>query len=258
MSRASVSQDQQMKTPFYLSEQNQDNPVGYLFLDGDILVLEFRDEYPTVKIKQTKANLVEIINDSSIRIELPDNPGKKIRLYLSSDGKGRFAVYGIREWTGIDGAEPRTFRKRAFLARFDSIGAKLVALWQLALPYAIFGSTFLLNNFAPEGTAEVDYFVAEWQQLALMPIVAVHYALLLIPAIAVLFFNRFWGLRMMFQVSLLLVMAIAICGFLPDNLQFLRSPVSPLIMPYYWLIFAPYMILLMLPAFYYVIVMRRL
>ena len=258
MSSVSVKKDQQTKTPFYLSEHDQDHPVGYLFLDDDTLVLEFQDKHPAVRIKQSKAGLVEIVNDSSIRIELPDNPGKRIRLYFSSDGKGRFAVYGIREWTGMDGTEPRALRKRVFLARFDSIGAKLVALWQLALPYAIFGSTFLLHAFVPETAPDVDFFVVEWQRLALNPIIAIHYAFLLIPSIAILFFNRLWGLRTMFQANLLLVLVVVICGFLPDGWQFLRSAEGLTNLPAYWLIFAPYMILLMMPAFYYVVVMRRL
>ena len=253
-----MSQDIPSKTPFYLSDQNQDAPVGFLFLDGDTLVLEFQDKYPTVKFKSSQSHLVEIVNDSSIRIELPDNPGKRIRLYFPSDGKGRFVVYGIREWTGIDGSEPRAKRKQAFLARFDSFGAKLVALWQLALPFLIYGSTFLLHTFVPETTPEVDYFNAEWQRLALTPVVAVHYAFLLIPSVAILFYNRLWGLRIMFQANLMLVLIVAVCAFLPDSWQFLFTPESPLILPHYWLIFAPYMVLLLAPAFYYVAIMRRL
>ena len=259
MSREPVAEDQSTKTPFYTSEQKQDKPVGYLYLDGDTLVLEFPGTHPDIRLKSAKANLVEIVNDSSIRIELPDNPGKRIRLYLPADGKGRFAVYSIREWTGIDGTEPRAVRKRAFLARFDSIGAKVVALWQLALPYAIFGATFLLHSFVAESQQDVAYFVTEWQRLALTPIVAVHYALLLIPAVAILFFNRLWGLRLMFQMSLFLVLIVTGCGFLPNEWRLLSDPGNnTLFLPDYWLVFAPYMILLLLPALYYVVVMRRL
>ena len=258
MNREAFTQDRQTKTPFYLSEQNQDNPVGYMYLDDDTLVLEFQGKYPTVRITQAQANLVEIINETSIRIELADHPGKRMRIYFPADGKGRFAVYGVREWTGIDGTELRAIRKQAFLTRFESFGAKLVAFWQLALPYVIFGSTFLLHAFTPETAPEEDYFVAEWQRLALSPIVAVHYAVLLIPAIVILFYNRLWGLHKMFQASLGLVLAVVICGFFPESWQFLRPAESPLILPGHWLIFAPYMLLLMVPSFYYVVVMRRL
>ena len=258
MSRVSTTQDQQTKTPIYLSEQNQDKPVGYLFLDDNTLVLEFRGTHPEIRIKQAKANLIEIVDDSSLLLELPDNPGKRVRMYLPSDGKGRFLVYGIRKWTGIDDSESRNFRKQAFLAQFESPGAKLAVLWQLALPYTIFGITFLLQKFVTESIPEVDYFVAAWQKLALTPIVAVHYGLLVIPGIAILFFNRLWGLRTMFQMSLLLVLIVAGCSFLPNDWQFLPAAESQLFMADYWLIFSPYMILLMLPAFYYVVVMRRL
>ena len=259
MSGVSAIQDQQTKTPFYLSGENQDKPVGYLFFDNGTLVLEFPGTHPEIRIQQAKTNLVEIVDDSSLRIELPDNPGKRIRIYLPADGKGRFVVFSIREWTGVDGTEPRIFRKRAFLARFDSVGAKVVALWQLALPYLLFGTTFLMQTYDAETTPEVDYFVTRWQCLALSPIVTVHYTLLLIPAIAILFFNRLWGLRLMFQMSLLLVLIVIGCGFLPNELQFLSDPGNNLLLlPDYWLVFAPYMVLLLLPALYYVVVMRRL
>ncbi len=255
----SALQDPLTKTPVFLSEQNQETPIGFLFLEGDSLVIEFPGKHPEIRIPQPKARkTVEFIGDSSIRIELPDNSEKKIRLYLSSNGEGRFAVYGIREWTGIDGTEPRAVRKRAFLMRFDSTGAKIVTFWQLVLPYVIFGVTFLLQAFANETSPEVDYFAAAWQKLALSPIVAVHYAFLLIPAVAILFYNRMWALLTTFQMSLLLVLITAGCYFLPQEWQFLPTSESPLLIQEYWLVFTPYMVLLLLPAFYYIVVMRRL
>ena len=260
MSRASTTQeDQQSKTPFYVSEQNQDKPVGYLFLDNDTLILEFQGTHPDIRIKQAKARtVIEFIDDSCIRIELPDNPGKKARIYLKSGGEGRFAVYGIRDWTGIDGTEPRAVRKQMYLARLDSTGAKLTAFWQLVLPYAILGLTYLMHAFVVDSTPELEYFVTGWQRLALNPIIAVHFAFLLIPATAILLFSRLWGLRAMFMANLLLVFTVVGCGFLPNEWQFLPVSESTPMLPEYWLIFAPYIILLVAPAFYFIIVLRRM
>jgi len=258
MSKVSATPDQDTKTPFYLSDKNQNKPVGHLVLDNDTLVLEFQDEYPTIRIKQAEANLVDIVDDSSISVESPDNPGTHIRFYLPNDGKGRFIVYAIREWTGIDGTEPRARRKRAFLTRFESSGAKLAALWQLALPYILFGTTFLLHTFITDSASEVEYYDTGWQQLALSPVVAIHYVILLIPAIAILFYNRAWGLLAMFQMSLLLVLLVVGCSFLSDSWQFLPVPENPLSLPGYWLVFVPYVVLLLLPSFYYIVVLKRL
>ena len=258
MNRVSTTQDQQSKVPFYLSEHNQDQPAGFLFLDDNTLVLEFQGSLPDVRIKQAKARKsVEFLGDSSLRVELPDVPGKKIRIHLSSDGEGRFAVYGIREWTGIDGTEPRAVRKQRYLARFDSRFAKLVTLWQLALPCTLFGITSVMQSFVMESVPEVDRFVTGWQWLALTPIVAVHFAILLIPAIAILFYNRIWGLQTMFFACLLLVLVVTGYGFFPDNLQFLPAQDSSLVVPDYWLVFVPYIFLLIVPAFYYIAVIPR-
>ena len=260
MSRTSATQeDQQTKTPFYASEQNQVKPVGYLFLDNDTLILEFQGTHPNIRIKQSKARTaIEFVSDSCIRIELPDNPGKRVRLFLKSGGEGRFAVYGIRDWTGIDGTEPRAVRKQMYLARLDSAGAKLVAFWQLVLPYALWGVTFLIHAFVVDSIPEIKYFVSEWQRLAFNPIIAVHYVFLLIPAIAILIFSRLWGLRTMFMASLLLVFTVIGCGFLPDDWQFLFASESPILLPEYWLIFGPYLFLLIVPTFYFIVVMRRM
>ena len=262
MDRVLVTQDQQSKVPFYLTEHNQDQPNGFLFLDNNTLVLEFQGNLPDVRIKQAKARTsVEFVGDSSLRVELPDMPGKKIRLHLSSDGEGRFAIYGIRNWTGIDGTEPRAVRKQRYLARFDSTFAKLAALWQLVLPCTLFGITYVLQSFAVDAAPEeLKCFVTGWQWLALSPIAGVHFVTLLIPAVAILFFNRIWGLQAMFYASLVLVLIVTGLGFFPDGWQFLPAPDSSngLVVPYYWLIYAPYMILLFVPAFYYVAVMPRM
>ena len=203
MNTASATQNQQSKAPFYLSEQNQDKPTGYLFLDNDVLVLEFHEPHPAIKIKQTMAlTAIEFVDDSSFRVQLPENPTKKVHLFLRSNGEGRFIVYGIREWTGIDGTEMRAIRKRAYLARFESIGAKMVTFWQLVLPYVLFGITFLLYNFVTESMPEIDTFVAKWQWLVFSPYIVVHYAFLLVPAIAILLYNRLWGLYLMFQMRI--------------------------------------------------------
>jgi len=259
MNRVLTTQDQQFKVPFYLSEHNQVQPNGFLFLDDNMLVLEFRDDFPQVRIKQAKAHLsVEFVGDSSLRVELPDNPGKRIRIHLSSNGEGRFAVYGIREWTGIDGTEPRVVRKQRYLARFDSISIKLVAFWQLALPYTLLGITYVMQSFVMNSAPEVDRFVTGWQWLALSHIVAVHFAFLLIPAIAILVYNRIWGLRTMFLASLLLILIVTGYGFIPDGWQKFSSWESSLILPEYWLVFVPYMILLFVPSFYYIAVILRM
>ena len=262
MNTARATQDKQSKIPFYQSEHNQDQPVGFLSLDGDTLVLEFQGDHPAITIKQAKAHKsVEFVGDSTLRIDLPDHPGKKIRIHLSSDGEGRFAVYGIREWTGIDGTEPRAVRKQMYLARFDSTFAKLVALWQLVLPLTLFGMAFATQSLvANSASEEAKCFVAGWQALAFEPIVAVHFAILLIPALAILFYNRIWGLQAMFLASLLLVLIVTGYGFFPDGWQFLPMPESSsfLVFPDYWLVFAPYMILLFVPAFYYVFAMPRM
>ena len=259
MNRVLATQDQQHKVPFYISEHHQEQPHGFLFLDNDTLVLEFQGNLAEVRIKQAKARKsVEFVGDSSLRIELPDNPGKRIRLHLSSDGEGRFVVYGIREWTGIDGTEPRAVRKQRYLARFDSPLVKLVALWQLVLPWTLLGITYLLQSFVVNSVPEVDCFVSGWKRFALSPVVAVHFAILLIPAIAILFYNRIWGLRAMFLASLLLVMIVTGYGFFPDGWQFFPTWESQLILPDYWLIFVPYMILLFVPTLYYVAVIPRM
>ena len=259
MNRVRATQDQQTKVPFYLSEHHQDKPNGFLFLDDNTLVLEFQGDFPEVRIKQTKASSsVEFVSDSSLRIELPDNPGKKIRLHLSSDGEGRFAVYGIREWTGIDGTEARAVRKQRYLARFDSTSVKLVALWQLVLPGTLLGLTYVMQSFIADSVPEIDRFVTGWQWLALSPIVAVHFAILLIPAMAILFYNRIWGMQTMFLASLLLVLIVTGYGFFPDELQIFPTWESPLILPEYWLVFSPYMILLFVPSLYYIAVILRM
>ena len=262
MNTVQATQDKQSKTPFYQSEHDQDKPVGYLFLHGDALVLEFQGEHPTISIKQATARKsVEFVSDSTLRIELPDNPGKKIRIHLSADGEGRFAVYGIRNWTGIDGTELRSVKKQMYLARFDSTLAKLVATWQFVLPWTLFGIVSVLQSVAVESTpGEVKCFVNVWQWLALSPAVAVHIVILLVPAVAVLFFNRIWGLQVMFRASLLLVLIITCYGFFPDGWQFLpmSDSSSSLVLPEYWLVFVPYMILLFVPSAYYVIVMPRM
>jgi len=261
MSRVNITQDQQSKVPFHLSEHNQGQPSGFLFLDDNTLVLEFQENFPEVRIKQAKArSSVEFIGDSSLRIELPDSPGKKIRLHLSSDGEGRFAVYGIREWTGIDGTEPRAMRKQRYLARFESTFAKLVALWQLVLPCTLLGVAYLMQSFVVNSAPEADRFATGWLWLAFTPIVAVHFAILLIPAIAILFYSRIWGLRAMFLTSLLLILIVTSYGFFPDGWQFMPTLESsnPLILPDYWLVFVPYMVLLFVPTLYYITVIPRM
>lgn len=259
MSRSPEIQDQQSNLSFCLANKPQDKADGRLFFEGDVLVVEFSGSQHVFRIQQAKGkHAVEFVDDSSIRLERPDKPGTKITLFFPSDGKGRFMVYRIREWTGIDGTEPRVYRKAAFLTRFDSVGAKVVACWQLALPYAIFGATFLLHSLLPDPSAEVDYFVESWQWLALSPIIACHYLFLLVPGLAILFLNRLWSLQTMFRASFLLVLLVTACYFLPDEWQFLPAPETTLAFRGYWLVFAPYMLLLLLPAFYYVVVMRRL
>jgi len=257
MSIASVIQEP--KTPFYLSEQSQIKPFGHLYFEDDTLVLEFQGDKPVMRIEQTMANsVVDIVGDSSIRIDSPENPEKKIHLFLPSDGKGRFVVYGIRDWTGMDGIEQRTTRKMAYLSQFESTGAKVVAFWQLVLPYFLFGFAFFALSFDVETTDEMDCFFAAWKKLALSPWVTVHYVFLLIPAISILFFKRTWGLRTILPLSLVLVLVVSWGYYFPIEWLSLTASESPLIFPQYWLIFAPYLILLMLPSIYYVIVLRRL
>ena len=260
MSRTTVTQeDQQTKTPFYATEKNQDKPAGFMFLENDTLILKFQGDIPDIKIQQASSCVaIDFIGDSCIRIALPDNPGKKVSLYFQSGGAGRFVVYGIREWTGIDGTEPRAVRKQMYLARLDSSGAKLVALWQLALPYTLFGLTFLIHAFDIDSVTEIKCFVNGWRWLAFSPVIAIHYAFLLIPALAILLFSRLWGLRAMFMASLLLVFSVVSCGFLPEGWQFIPASENPFFLPEYWLIFAPYIILLAVPTFYYIVVMRRM
>jgi hypothetical protein len=261
MSRVLAIQNDQQKIPFYQTEHNQDKPTGHLYLDRDALVLEFQGNHPAIRINQAKARkTVDFVGDSSIRIDLPENPGKKIRIHLRSDGEGRFAVYGIREWTGIDGIESRAVRKQKHLAKFDSNFVKLVALWQLVLPYTLFGIAYVMQSFVTDATPEIGCFATGWQWLALTPIVAVHFVILLIPAIAVLFYNRIWGLRAMVLASLLLVLVVTSYGFFSDGWQFLPAQESThsLVFPEYWLVLGPYMLLLFLPALYHVVVAPRM
>ena len=254
-----TQQSEQTKTPFFLSEQNQTAPSGYFFMEDDVLVVEFLKTFSTVRINQQQSRqAIDFISDSSFSIVSPDNKETKILIHLTPDGAGRFVVYGIRSWTGIDGTEPRVRRKQAFLKRFDSVGAKVAAFWQLILPYVLFGCTFLLHVFIPqESSPEVAYFVDFWQRLALSPIVAVHYVLFLIPGIAILFYNRKWALRIMFLATWLLVLAAVVYGFLPVSWPFLPLSESPLVLPEYWMVLLPYLLLLVLPSFYYIVVFRR-
>ena len=261
MSKASETQNEESKTPFFLTNKPVEKPSGYLFFDNDRLVLEFSDSRPTITIQQAKGKkTIEFVDDSSICIENPNDSDTELDIFFPRDGKGRYVTYSIRKWTGIDGNETRF--KAVFLARFDSTGAKAVAFWQLALPYAIFGVTFLLHSIFPTTSPELDYFVDTWQWLALSPIVACHYLVLLVPAVFILFYNRLWALNSMFLVTLLLVAIVTACYFLPDGLRFLSPSEAALIYSEYsyteyWLVLGPYLLLLLLPAFYYLIVEKR-
>ena len=263
MSKTSETQNEESKTLFFLTNKLGEKPSGHLFFDNDRLIFEFFDSRPAIMIQQAKGKkTIEFVDDSSICIKQPDNPDTELGIFFPPDGKGRFVTYTIREWTGIDGTEARFFSKAAFLARFDSTGAKAVVFWQLALPYAIFGTTFFLHSIFPNTSAELDYFVDTWQWLALSPIIACHYLILLVPGIFILFYNRLWALNSMFLATLLLVAAMVTCYFLPDGWRFL--PPSKTVLSYseysyseYWLVFGPYLLLLLLPAFYYLIVEKR-
>jgi hypothetical protein len=254
-----ITQDEQTKTPFYLTEQNQTTPDGHFFIDDGTLVLEFLGERPAIRVAQPQSGkLIDFVTDSSFSVTLPDDEDLEVRVYLPSDGSGRYVVYGIREWTGIDGMGEHAVRKQAFLTKFDSAGAKIVAIWQLALPYVLFGSAFILHAFfSRESLPDLAYFVDVWQGLALSPVVAVHYVLLLIPGIALLFCNRMWALRAMFNAtSLLALIAILYCLVQPSWLP-LPPTETPLVLQQYWTVFLPYLLFLMIPAYYYVAVERR-
>ena len=261
MNKTSETQNQESKTPFFLTNKPEEKPSGHLFFDNDRLAFEFSDSRSTIIIQQAKGKkTIEFVDDSSIRIEDPDDPDTELDIFFPPDGKGRYVTYSIRKWTGIDGNESRF--KAAFLARFDSTGAKAVAFWQLALPYTIFGVTFLLHSIFPSTSAELDYFVSTWQWLALSPIVVCHYLVLLAPGIFILFYNRLWALNSMFFATLLLVVAVVACYFLPGNWQFLPPSETSLIYSEYsyseyWLVLGPYLLLLLLPALYYLVVTRR-
>lgn len=260
MSTSSETLNQQAKMPFFLTDNTQGEVKGHLYFEDDTLVIEFSNSQHVVRIPQPLGEkMIEFLDDSSIRVESPDRPGAKANIFFHPDGKGRFMTYTIRDWTGIDGTEARAFRKADFLARFDSFGAKLAALWQLALPYVIFGATFLIRSLLSEGTSpEADYFVDSWQWLALSPVVAGHYVALLVPGLAILFLNRLWALQLMFRATILLALIVAACYFLPETWQLLPAAATPLTYSGYWIVFGPYLLLLLLPAFYYVVVMRRL
>lgn len=255
-----LQDDEQTKTPFYLTEQNQTTPAGHFSLQDGILVIEFLDNRPEMRITQAQARKTIEFNDSSFIIIPPNEDEEDLTIHLTADGSGRFTVYSIREWSGVDGTEPRAIRKRAFLAKFDSTGAKITAVWQLVLPYVLFGCAYLLHVFATEETLpEIAYFINAWQQIALSPIVAVHYVLLLIPGFALLFYSRMWSLRVMFNMTWVLTAVVAIGSFLPENWLPLPSPSeASLTLPEYWSAFLPYLVLLVLPAFYYINVIRRL
>ena len=261
MSKTSETQNEESKTPFFLTNKPEEKSSGHLFFDNDKLVFEFSDSRPTIMIQQAKGKkTIEFVDDSSIRIEDADDPDTVLDIFFPRDGKGRYVTYSIRKWTGIDGAESRF--KAAFLARFDSTGAKAVAFWQLVLPYAIFGVTFFLHSIFPDTSAELDYFVGTWQWLALSPIVACHYLVLLIPAVFILFYNRLWALNSMFLATLLLVAVVTVFYFLPGEWQFLPPSETTLIYSEYsyseyWLVLGPYLLLLLLPAFYYLVVEKR-
>jgi len=263
MNKTYETQNQESKTPFFLTNKPGEKPSGHLFFDNDKLVFEFSDSRPTIIIQQAKGKkTIEFVDDSSICIKPSDDPDTELGIFFPPDGKGRFVTYTIREWTGIDGTEARLFYKAAFLARFDSTGAKVVALWQLALPYTIFGVTFLLHSLFSNASAELDYFVSTWQWLALSPIVACHYLVLLVPGIYIVLCNRLWALNSMFLATLLLVAFMAACYFLPGEWQLLPPSETALIYSEYsyseyWLVFGPYLLLLLLPAFYYLVVKKR-
>jgi len=225
-------------------------------VDDDTLTVEFEGDQPPVRILRAEARKIAAFDDDcSFRLDLPE---KKISIHLRSDGNGRFLTYGIRAWARFDKIEPRAVRKQEYLDQFESNTVQLVVLWQLILPCVLFGIAFVLAqspglNAAPE---EVRCMIGGWQGLAIAPVVAVHFAILLTPALAIFVYKRISGLRNMFLASLLLVMLVTAYGFFPDEWHFLSAAETSgsLMVPGYWLIFAPYMILLFVPALHYVVV----
>jgi len=257
--------------PFYASRHDQESLAGRLSLHHATLVLEFEAcngshcSLPPIHIPQADVRKsVEFTGDTSFHIDLPDHEiGEKMHIHLRSDGEGRYAAYAIREWTKNGVIEPCAVRKQEYLARFDSTMAKLTALWQLLLPGVLFGIAFVLAqasglDSAPE---EVKCMIAGWRGMALLPVVAVtHFAVLSIPAVTIIFYSRILGLRNMFLGGLVLVMLVTVYGFFPAEWQLLPEPESPgpLLLPAYWLIFVPYIILLFVPSLYYLVVEPRL
>ncbi|MDR1384586.1 MAG: hypothetical protein LBJ67_12200 [Planctomycetaceae bacterium] len=257
---ATMTESEQARVPFFLVEKGQEKPSGYIHIDDNVLVVTFTHANTSVKIRKSDASqFVEIIDDTSIRLERPDKPGVWAQLFFPINGQGRFLIYSIQSWMGADSSERSVARKLAFLARFESVGARCAALWQLALPYALLGIAFLLEILFPETLLpEFKTFSSAWHIFPLSPIVAVHYIFFLIPGLAILIFRRVWGLRIMFYLSLLMTLIVVAVGFhSPQLLETLTTIEPNIILPGYWFITLPYLVFLMLPAFYYLVVWQR-
>ncbi|MDR1491285.1 MAG: hypothetical protein LBT05_00955 [Planctomycetaceae bacterium] len=257
---ATKLESESSKVPFFLVEKGQESPSGYIYIDGNVLVVEFAHANTSIKIQQADARqFIEIIDDTSIQLERPDKRGASAQLFFPVNGQGRFLICAIQSWMGSDGTEKNVARKKQFLARFESFGAKCAALWQLILPYVLFGITFLLDALFPEILLpELKTFSNAWHIIPTSPIIAAHYILFLIPGLAVLVFSRVWGLRILFYLSLLTTLTLVGIGFLaPQLLENLVAAEPNTILPGYWLITTPYFAFLMAPAFYYFVVWRR-
>ena len=251
---------------FFLTRDRNPSTKGTLYVENGVLTVEFDHSPKSLKFSQAAASKSVIFTDDGIEINSPDTLKATLSIYPNQNEQGRFQFYALESWINGDNVPDMPKRKHVFLQTFYSFGAKCGVIFQLAIPYLIYYTVFLLRGDGLEQFPdETSVLLTAWQSIVFSPLVATHYLIFAFPAILTIFFSRLQGLRWMTWLSIITVLLLVAAYWIPwpvyQNMLQVR-PIAPneaslLVIPAYWLVTLPYMALLILPTFYYIIVMRR-
>ncbi|MCL2349262.1 MAG: hypothetical protein FWC50_13515 [Planctomycetaceae bacterium] len=251
---------------FFLTRDRNPSTKGLLYVENGFLVVKFDHSQKSLKFSQATAFKSLSFTDDGIEINSPDTLKTTLHIYPDQNEQGRFQFYALESWVNANNIPDMPKRKYDFLQTFYSFGAKCGVIFQLAIPYLVYYAAFLLRDvFEQQFPDETSVFLTAWHSIVFSPLVATHYLIFAFPAILAVFFGRLQGLRWMTWLSFITVLLLAAAYWIPWPVYqsvLSMKPVVPnetsiLAIPAYWLVTLPYMILLILPAFYYMIVMKR-